>query len=307
MTDCPIVLPDTPPPEEGSQIIAMVQKPKASRRRRSLAIWDLGYSHRHGHGLEKDVTSAVDLYERAAELGVKDAHYDLDVLYDEGKYVERHGQSNSTLGGSSDAWPPFRKIQSRLQGCEEKNAGNYDLALQHFLIAAKLGDQFALNQVKAMFMSGLATKTGHAEALSGYQSVLRKRKRTLPDDSYSVRCSVQRGLRQSSRRCEECMDGGNQLALMVKGRTRSEEDECSLCSLPLPLEVKQSGFQVCCVKKICKGCSLAAWKRGLNDCSFCRTGDPLAIYFLGQKYRFGYHGWRRTWRGQSSFGSAPLS
>ena len=47
--------------------------------------------------------------------------------------------------------------------------------------------------------------------------------RELPDSSYSVE---QRGLRESSRRCEECVAAGTQLVLMKKGRTRSEGDDC---------------------------------------------------------------------------------
>ncbi|EJK44322.1 hypothetical protein THAOC_37146, partial [Thalassiosira oceanica] len=130
--------------------------------------------------------------------------------------------------------------------------------------------------------------------------------RELPHDSFSKR---QRGLRQSSRRCEECVAAGNQLVLMKKGRTRSEADDCPICQLPLPLDAKQSLFRECCMKRVCKGCVLAAQKRGMDDCPFCRTptprgdsqtlamirkrvnkGDPVAIYFLGTKYRFGKNG-----------------
>ena len=57
--------------------------------------------------------------------------------------------------------------------------------------------------------------------------------RELPDDSYS---GEQRVLRQSIRRCEECVAAGNELVLMKKGRTRSEDDDCPICSLPLPLD-----------------------------------------------------------------------
>ena len=129
--------------------------------------------------------------------------------------------------------------------------------------------------------------------------------RELPDDSYSEK---QRGLRQSSRRCEECVAAGKQLVLMKKGRTRSEDDDCPICSLPLPLVRRQSMFQPCCVKKVCNGCLLAARKRGMWDCPFCRTptpkesqalamiqkrvdaGDPVAIYTLGNQYEQGLYG-----------------
>ena len=57
-------------------------------------------------------------------------------------------------------------------GCEEENAGNYDLALQHFLISAKMGQEKSLSQVKTFFMNGLATKADYAAALRGYQNAV---------------------------------------------------------------------------------------------------------------------------------------
>ena len=115
-------------------------------------------------------------------------------------------------------------------------------------------------------------------------------------------------MRQSIRRCKECEDEGNQLVLMKKSRTRLEEDDCLICSLPLPNYQTQSMFKACCVKSVCSGCILAARKRCINDCPFCRTfppdyeskavpmiqkrvdaGDPVAIFTLGTGYRTGQH------------------
>ena len=130
--------------------------------------------------------------------------------------------------------------------------------------------------------------------------------RMLPEGAYS---GEQRWRRQSIRRCEECVAGGNELVLMTKGRERSEEDECPICNLLLPLDSRQSSFQICCMKLVCNGCFLAVQKSGMDDCPFCRTplpenhsqdiamiqkridaGDPLAIYYLGQRYDRGQHG-----------------
>ena len=129
--------------------------------------------------------------------------------------------------------------------------------------------------------------------------------RELPEDSYSAE---QRGRRQSIRRCEECVAAGNQLVLMKKGSERSEADDCPLCQLPLPLDLEQTSFRVCCMKLVCKGCILGARKRGMNDCPFCRApapnenqilamiqkrvdaGDPIAIWNLGNHYADGSHG-----------------
>ncbi|EJK71235.1 hypothetical protein THAOC_07346, partial [Thalassiosira oceanica] len=129
--------------------------------------------------------------------------------------------------------------------------------------------------------------------------------RELPDGSFS---EEQRALRQSSRRCEGCVAAGNQLVLMKKGRKRSEEDDCPICQLPLPLDVSGSLFRECCMKRVCKGCELAARKRGMRDCPFCRApppkksqllamirkrvaaGDPEALYFLGSQHVYGLYG-----------------
>ena len=95
--------------------------------------------------------------------------------------------------------------------------------------------------------------------------------RELPEDAYS---EGQRGRRQSIRRCQECVTAGNQLVLMKKGRKRSEEDDCPICNLPLLFDAKQSFFKTCCMKKVCKGCTLAARKRGMKDCPFCPHLQP---------------------------------
>ena len=134
--------------------------------------------------------------------------------------------------------------------------------------------------------------------------------RELPDGSYS---GEQRGRRQSIRRCEECVTAGKELVLVKKGRTRSEEDDCPICSLPIPLDVTQSTFRTCCMKKVCYGCVTAAAKRGMRDCPFCRTstattdsqtlamiqarvdaGDPLESISLGLGMNAETTAWIRT-------------
>ena len=130
--------------------------------------------------------------------------------------------------------------------------------------------------------------------------------RTLPDGSYS---EEQRGRRQSIRRCEECVASGNQLVLMKKGSKRSEEDACPICQLPLPVDLRQTEFRVCCMKLVCDGCVVAARKRGMTDCPFCRAprpkeesqvlamiqkrvvvGDPVAMFNLANLYAEGSYG-----------------
>ena len=135
------------------------------------AISTLGMKYRFGrYGLEKDVTRAVELYERAAELGGKEAHYNLACMYREGTDVEkdmakaiRHYETAAKCG----------QVNARYNlGNAEYDAGNRDLALQHWMTSAKLGHEYSLTNVKSFFMNGLATKADYAAALLGYQNAV---------------------------------------------------------------------------------------------------------------------------------------
>ena len=167
MTDCPFCR--APAPEGDSQALAMIQKRVDAGD--PVAIWHLGYQYAvGGYGLQKDVTRATELYERAAELGEQKAHFSLGYLYGLGEGVAkdtakaiRHFEAAAVKG---DAY-----ARNSL-GVLEYNAGNYDLALQHYMIAAKLGDQDALCNVKTLFVNGLATKADYAGALRGHQSAV---------------------------------------------------------------------------------------------------------------------------------------
>ena len=98
--------------------------------------------------------------------------------------------------------------------------------------------------------------------------------------------------------------------LYSQGHERPEGDFCPICTLPIPLPLgKNSAFESCCMKRICNGCVEATQKRGMFDCAFCRTPtpdndaaniamiqarvvkkDPVAVYFLGEKYCYGTMG-----------------
>ena len=180
MRDCPFCR--APMPQK-SRVLAMIQKRVDAGD--PLAMFDLGQQCHYGHyGLEKDVMRAVEMYERAAELGVKDAHYNLGVLYAEGTEVEkdvakafRHYEAAAMRG----------HVLARFNlGCGEHSAGNYDRGLQHYLIAANLGGQDALNNVKYMFMDGLATKADYAEALRGYQSAVEEMRSPDRDEALAL-------------------------------------------------------------------------------------------------------------------------
>ena len=104
--------------------------------------------------------------------------------------------------------------------------------------------------------------------------------------------------------------------LYSRGHERPEGEFCPICTLPIPLPIAEhSVFNVCCMKKICKGCFFAAQKRGMCDCPFCRTPypdndadtlamvqarvakkDPAAIQYLGLLHFHGKLGIRKGMR-----------
>ncbi|EJK53401.1 hypothetical protein THAOC_27174, partial [Thalassiosira oceanica] len=63
--------------------------------------------------------------------------------------------------------------------------------------------------------------------------------------------------------------------LYGQGHERPEGDFCPICTLPIPLPMEDhSTISCCCMKEICDGCIVAAQKRGMFDCAFCRTPIP---------------------------------
>jgi len=61
-------------------------------------------------------------------------------------------------------------------GIHEFNSRDIELAVRHFMISTKMGDEYSLNAIKEMFMEGHATKAQYAEALKGYQNALEETK-----------------------------------------------------------------------------------------------------------------------------------
>jgi len=61
-------------------------------------------------------------------------------------------------------------------GVTEYQEGNHDLAMQHWMISAKMGHEKSLNCIKKMFKEGLATKAQYAEALLGYRDAMEEMK-----------------------------------------------------------------------------------------------------------------------------------
>ena len=139
------------------------------------AINFLGEQHYYGElGLAKDVPRAIEFWTEAAELGSLDAHCQLGMVCYTGDGVEedkprgiRQWQQAAMKG----------HVQSRdYLGIVEYDSWNHQLAVQHWMISAKMGYEKSLNDIKEMFKEGHATKAQYAEALLGYRDAVEETK-----------------------------------------------------------------------------------------------------------------------------------
>ena len=158
--------------DDASQL-AMIQK--RVDKGDAEAIGGLGNLYYHGDlGLARDVPRAIELWTEAAELGSLDAHGQLGFVYYNGIGVEEekprgiHHWQQAAMQGH---------VEGRYNlGIVEKNSGNYELAVQHYMISAKMGYEESLNDIKGMFKEGQATKAQYAEALFGYRDAVEEMK-----------------------------------------------------------------------------------------------------------------------------------
>ncbi len=129
---------------------------------------------------EGDYGGAFEYWTKAAALGDMMAHYNLSLMYSEGKGVEKDNKKKvyhleeAAIGGHPDA-------RFNL-GCIK---GNNERSVKHFIIAAKLGDDDALEAVKMGFSHGFVSKEEYAGALRGHQAAVDATKSEQRDEAYA--------------------------------------------------------------------------------------------------------------------------
>ena len=171
MSDCAFCR--TPIPDNDADILAMVQA--RADKNDPEAINLLGGTYAHGGlGLQKDACRAVELWTEAAELGSVEALYNLGLLYYNGDGVKE----NKAKGVQFFERAAMQgHVQSRNNlGCDEGDKGNYDRAVRHLLISARMGHKGSVEMIKMLFMGGVATKEQYAQALKGYQDAVEEMK-----------------------------------------------------------------------------------------------------------------------------------
>jgi TPR repeat protein len=154
---------------------------KAMKRAKAndpVAMNELGKKcHREGN-----FDNAFEYFTKSAALGYIAAHYNLSCAYGKGKGVERDEKKKlyhleeAAIGGH-----PYARFNL---GCIEGNSRRYDRAMQHYIIAAKLGLDEALDKVKQGFVHGFVRKEDYAAALRGHQAAVDATKSQQREEAY---------------------------------------------------------------------------------------------------------------------------
>eukprot|EP00984_Skeletonema_dohrnii_P011403 scaffold4542_cov150-Skeletonema_dohrnii-CCMP3373.AAC.8 len=119
---------------------------------------------------EEDYDNALDYLTKAAELGDVKAHYHLSLLYGEGKGVEKDEKKEiyhlevAVLAGHPRARHNL--------GCYEEGNGRIDRAVKHWIIAANLGLDEAIQALKVYYANGEVRKDEFAAALRVHQAAV---------------------------------------------------------------------------------------------------------------------------------------
>jgi TPR repeat protein len=120
-------------------------------------------------GLKRDVSEAVKLLHRAAELGDPRAHDHLGGMYYTGDGVGKdqkkaiHHWRIAAIGGDLDVRCNLAELAYLTE--------NVELAMKHWIIAAEAGHDQSLNDLKLLgYKAGHVTKDAFAKALRAHQS-----------------------------------------------------------------------------------------------------------------------------------------
>jgi len=137
----------------------------------AIAMFNVGSCYRDGKdGYPQDYTKALELFHRAGESGYASAYSCIAKSYENGRGVgvdnkkAIHYYEQAAMAGS---------VSARYNlGIKEKNAGNMDRALKHYMIAVRDGLSRSLTEIQELYSSGNATKEDYTEALQSYQVYL---------------------------------------------------------------------------------------------------------------------------------------
>ena len=179
--------PPTSEEEENKRLNKLMNNGNADAFYQLASYYDSGEK-----GFSQDYQKANELFLKAGEHGCAAAYFNLGITYDEGMSVEvdtkkaQHYYEQAAIMGDLDARYSLGRI--------EFGDGNKDRAYKHFMIAAKAGNEEALNTVKKGFKDGLVTKDEFANTLRAHHERQKEMKSEARDKDVAARNQVQRSM-----------------------------------------------------------------------------------------------------------------
>ena len=133
----------------------------------TYAFFTMGcYYSRGYYGLPQNSAKALELWHNAGKF----AYNNIGAAYAKGKGVERdtkmarHYYELAAMEGN---------VVARFNlGVSEYNAGNYDRALKHYMIAVRGGHTDSVKEIQQLYKDGHVTKDHYANALRDHQAYL---------------------------------------------------------------------------------------------------------------------------------------
>lgn len=133
-----------------------------------VAMFNLGNIYRNGsHGLPQNYDKANELWLQAGGLGCATANFNFGTAYYRGEGVERNIAKAkqyaelAAIGGNAEARHGL--------GYVEYTAGNIDRAMKHYMIAAGVGYDDSLTNIRLAFTRGQVTKEYFEKALRAHK------------------------------------------------------------------------------------------------------------------------------------------
>ena len=136
----------------------------------AYAFYELSAVYKNGHaGIPKDKKKVLELWNRAADLGLCNAHNSLAEAYYRGDHGVKedvnkaaHHWMLAAIGG--------HELARHNVGALEKEKGRMDRAMKHFMMAARSGADNSLKQIGLGYKAGHVTKDDYASILRAHKA-----------------------------------------------------------------------------------------------------------------------------------------
>ena len=120
---------------------------------------------------EGNYEGAIEYYTKSAKLGYAEAHFNLSLMYHMGLGGVEKDEKKAVYHAEEAAIGGHPTARYNL-GIEEGRNGRYERAVKHLVIAAKLGYDDALEELKTGFREGFVRKEDFEAALRGHQAAV---------------------------------------------------------------------------------------------------------------------------------------